>query len=67
MATTKVKLTTKKGVECFYELDHAQRMLQYQATLGREDWQLISKKYQFKDNVIKRKPSIKISKTEEEG
>ncbi len=64
---TKVKLKTKDGVECSYELDHAQRILQYQAKNGRDDWQLISKKYQFKDNVIKRKSSNKVNKTKEEG
>tara|TARA_R100000655_G_scaffold34745_1_gene67579 strand:- start:2207 stop:2428 length:222 start_codon:yes stop_codon:yes gene_type:complete len=67
MASTKVKLKTKDDVEISVDIDHAQRMLQFQAKLGREDWLLISKKYQFKDNVIKRKPSIKDSKTKEEG
>lgn len=67
MAKQEVKLKTKDGVECSYELDHAQRILQYQAKLGREDWQLISKKFIFKDNVIKRKPSNKTNSGEEKG
>ena len=36
-----------------------------QVKQGREDWELVSKKYQFVDNVIKRKSTNKASKKSE--
>lgn len=61
---TTVKIITKTGACAELSLAHAQRVLQQQASQGRDDWELESKKFQFKDNVIKRKPSIKASKAE---
>ncbi len=59
---TKVKLKTKAGACAELILSHAQAVLQNQAAQGRDDWTLDSKKYQFVDNVIKRKPSNKADK-----
>lgn len=61
---TTVKIKTKTGACAELSLAHAQRVLQLQTSQGNDDWALESKKFQFKDNVIKRKPSIKSSKTE---
>lgn len=63
---TKVKLKTKAGVCVELSLTHAQAVLQLQASQNRDDWEIESKKFQFKDNVIKRKPSNKTSKAEKE-
>jgi len=65
MADTLVKLKTKAGACTELTLVHAQAVLQLQAKQGREDWQLVSKKYQFVDNVIKRKPTNKPGKKSE--
>ena len=65
MAYTKVKLKNKTGACTELTLVHAQAVLQLQAKQGREDWELVSKKYQFKDNVIKRKPTNKPGKKSE--
>ncbi len=59
---TTVKLKTTAGVCTELPLSHAQAVLQNQAAQGRDDWKLDSKKYQFVDNVIKRKPSNKADK-----
>ncbi len=59
---TKVKLKTKAGACAELILSHAQAVLQNQAAQKRDDWALDSKKYQFVDNVIKRKPSNKADK-----
>jgi hypothetical protein len=59
---TKVKLKTKAGACAELTLSHAQAVLQKQAEQKRDDWTLDSKKYQFVDNVIKRKPSNKADK-----
>ncbi len=59
---TKVKLKTKAGACAELILSHAQAVLQNQAAQKRDDWKLDSKKYQFVDNVIKRKPSNKSDK-----
>jgi hypothetical protein len=59
---TKVKLKTKAGACAELNLSHAQAVLQNQAAQKRDDWSLDSKKYQFVDNVIKRKPSNKADK-----
>jgi len=59
---TKVKLKTKAGACAELTLSHAQAVLQKQVAQGRDDWTLDSKKYQFVDNVIKRKPSNKADK-----
>ena len=59
---TKVKLKTKAGACAELTLSHAQAVLQKQATQKRDDWELDSKKYQFVDNVIKRKPTNKADK-----
>lgn len=59
---TKVKLKTKAGACAELTLSHAQAVLQKQVAQGRDDWALDSKKYQFVDNVIKRKPSNKADK-----
>ena len=66
MADTLVQLKTKAGACTELSLVHAQAVLQLQAKKGREDWKLVSKKYQFVDNVIKRKPTNKASKKSEE-
>lgn len=63
---TTVKMITKTGVCVELPLTHAQAVLQLQASQDRVDWVLDSKKFQFKDNVIKRKPSNKASKAEKE-
>tara|TARA_B100000575_G_scaffold41838_2_gene29410 strand:+ start:132 stop:335 length:204 start_codon:yes stop_codon:yes gene_type:complete len=63
---TTVKMITKAGACVELTLAHAQAVLQLQASQGRVDWMLDSKKFQFKDNVIKRKPSNKASKAEKE-
>lgn len=62
---TKVKLKTKAGACAELTLSHAQAVLQSQAAQKRDDWKLDSKKYQFVDNVIKRKPSNKADKKQE--
>ena len=62
---TKVKLKTKAGACAELTLAHAQAVLQNQAAQKRDDWELDSKKYQFVDNVIKRKPSNKADKKQE--
>jgi hypothetical protein len=62
---TKVKLKTKAGACAELTLSHAQAVLQSQVAQGRDDWKLDSKKYQFVDNVIKRKPSNKADKKQE--
>jgi hypothetical protein len=62
---TKVKLKTKAGACAELTLSHAQAVLQSQVEQGRDDWKLDSKKYQFVDNVIKRKPSNKADKKQE--
>jgi hypothetical protein len=59
---TKVKLKTKAGACAELTLAHAQAVLQNQVAQKRDDWMLDSKKYQFVDNVIKRKPSNKADK-----
>ncbi len=59
---TTVKLKTKAGACAELTLSHAQAVLQKQAIQKRDDWELDSKKYQFVDNVIKRKPSNKADK-----
>ena len=59
---TTVKLKTKAGACAELTLSHAQAVLQKQVAQGRDDWTLDSKKYQFVDNVIKRKPSNKADK-----
>jgi hypothetical protein len=59
---TTVKMKTKAGACVELTLSHAQTVLQSQATQGRDDWELVSKKYQFVDNVIKRKPNNKADK-----
>ncbi len=59
---TTVKLKTKAGACAELTLAHAQAVLQNQAAQKRDDWTLDSKKYQFVDNVIKRKPSNKADK-----
>ena len=59
---TTVKLKTKAGACAELTLSHAQAVLQKQALQKRDDWTLDSKKYQFVDNVIKRKPSNKADK-----
>ena len=59
---TTVKLKTKAGAHADLTLACAQAVLQKQVTQGRDDWTLDSKKYQFVDNVIKRKPSNKADK-----
>ena len=59
---TTVKLKTKAGACVELTLSHAQAVLQKQAEQKRDDWELDSKKYQFVDNVIKRKPSNKADK-----
>ena len=63
---TTVKLKTKTGACTELGLAHAQAVLQLQAYQNRDDWELVSKRFQFKDNVIKRKPSNKASKAEKE-
>tara|TARA_R110000824_G_scaffold395070_5_gene595385 strand:- start:11210 stop:11413 length:204 start_codon:yes stop_codon:yes gene_type:complete len=65
MADTLVQLKTKTGACTKLTLVHAQAVLQSQVKSGREDWELVSKKYQFVDNVIKRKPTNKASKKSE--
>jgi hypothetical protein len=65
MADTLVQLKTKTGACAKLTLVHAQAVLQLQAKQGREDWELVSKKYQFVDNVIKRKSTNKASKKSE--
>ena len=65
MSNTKVKLTTKAGACAELTLVHAQAVLQLQEKQGRSDWELVSKKYQYIDNVIKRKPTNKDSKKSE--
>lgn len=62
---TKVKLKTKAGACAELTLAHAQAVLQNQVVQKRDDWELDSKKYQFVDNVIKRKPSNKADKKQE--
>ena len=62
---TKVKLKTKAGACAELTLSHAQAVLQSQVVQKRDDWELDSKKYQFVDNVIKRKPSNKADKKQE--
>jgi len=59
---TTVKLKTKAGACVELTLSHAQAVLQKQADQKRDDWELDSKKYQFVDNVIKRKPTNKADK-----
>tara|TARA_R110000787_G_scaffold40780_7_gene101036 strand:- start:418 stop:618 length:201 start_codon:yes stop_codon:yes gene_type:complete len=59
---TTVKLKTKAGACVELTLSHAQAVLQKQAEQKRDDWELDSKKYQFVDNVIKRKPTNKADK-----
>ena len=59
---TTVKLKTKAGACTELPLSHAQAVLQKQAIQKRDDWELDSKKYQFVDNVIKRKPTNKADK-----
>jgi hypothetical protein len=59
---TTVKLKTKAGACVELTLSHAQAVLQKQAAQKRDDWELDSKKYQFVDNVIKRKPTNKADK-----
>ena len=59
---TTVKLKTKAGACAELTLSHAQAVLQSQVAQNRDDWKLDSKKYQFVDNVIKRKPSNKADK-----
>jgi hypothetical protein len=59
---TTVKLKTKAGACVDLTLSHAQAVLQKQAAQKRDDWELDSKKYQFVDNVIKRKPTNKADK-----
>ena len=59
---TTVKLKTKAGACVELTLSHAQAVLQKQAEQKRDDWVLDSKKYQFVDNVIKRKPTNKADK-----
>jgi len=63
---TTVKLKTKTGACTELSLAHAQAVLQLQASQNRDDWELVSKRFQFKDNVIKRKSSNKASKAEKE-
>ena len=63
---TTVKLKTKAGVCVELPLTHAQAVLKLQASQNRDDWELVSKRFQFKDNVIKRKSSNKASKAEKE-
>ena len=65
MDITMVQLKTKTGACTELSLVHAQAVLQLQAKNGREDWKLVSKKYQFVDNVIKRKPTSKADKKSE--
>jgi hypothetical protein len=65
MADTMVKLKTKAGACTELTLVHAQAVLQSQVKQGREDWELVSKKYQFVDNVIKRKSTSKADKKSE--
>jgi len=59
---TTVKLKTKAGACAELTLSHAQAVLQSQVAQKRDDWTLNSKKYQFVDNVIKRKPTNKADK-----
>ena len=59
---TTVKLKTKAGACAELPLSHAQAVLQCQVAQNRDDWKLDSKKYQFVDNVIKRKPDSKADK-----
>jgi hypothetical protein len=59
---TTVKLKTKAGACAELILSCAQAVLQNQAAQNRDDWALDSKKYQFVDNVIKRKPDSKADK-----
>jgi len=59
---TTVKLKTKAGACAELTLSHAQAVLQSQVAQKRDDWTLDSKKYQFVDNVIKRKPTNKADK-----
>ena len=59
---TTVKLKTKAGACVELTLSHAQAVLQSQVAQKRDDWTLDSKKYQFVDNVIKRKPTNKADK-----
>ncbi len=63
---TTVKLKTKTGACVELTLTHAKAVLQLQTSQNRDDWELVSKRFQFKDNVIKRKPSNKASKAEKE-
>ena len=62
---TTVKLKTNAGACVELTLSHAQAVLQNQVVQKRDDWELDSKKYQFVDNVIKRKPSNKADKKQE--
>tara|TARA_B110000444_G_C18226271_1_gene316675 strand:- start:167 stop:361 length:195 start_codon:yes stop_codon:yes gene_type:complete len=59
-----IQLTTKQGATAFFVFSHALRLLRLQSSQGREDWTILSDKYEFLNNEIVRIKSNRQNKKE---